>query len=472
MIWSKFDPERTICALATPPGIGGLAVIRISGANSLCLTRKACSFLPKNVESHRVYVGYVKRPSGELIDQVVLTYFAEGKSFTGDETVELSCHGSPAVVSEILELLLSLGCSMASPGEFTFRAFSNGRMDLTQVEGLLDLLHSDSKVGARLAVRQLNGLIKSTVSEVESEIVYLLAHLEAGIDFSQEDLETISKGDLDYRLDKLDLRLSELKSSYAIGRFAREGLRAGIFGIPNVGKSSLLNLLLGESRAIVSAVPGTTRDYIEGELEVAGFRVRIIDTAGIRETRDALEGDGIARSLTVLGDVDIGFAVLDATRLEISAKELFLTLKERALPPTLYLLVNKVDLVSDADRATLITRVENLMREWVEWKPSEILCVSALAQESKAVLHSLLKGLLVRTAESGSGMISQLRQKECVERALVSVREARVALARDEGDEVVALCLREALESVLSVMGKRIDEEVLDRIFKEFCLGK
>ncbi|RYZ63252.1 MAG: tRNA uridine-5-carboxymethylaminomethyl(34) synthesis GTPase MnmE, partial [Proteobacteria bacterium] len=264
---------HTICAVSTPHGVGGISVLRISGPDSLEITREIASFLPLNIESHRVYFGTLRSPEfQDEIDEVLVTYFKKGHSFTGEEVLEISCHGNPHICQKILNELIAIGARAADRGEFTYRAFMNGRVDLVQAEGILSLIESQSDKAMKLSLRQLKGQLSQRLESIENEITWLMAHLEAGIDFSTEGLDLVSDAVVTEKLTIIESGLQKLVNTYQSGRILRDGVRVALAGRPNVGKSSLLNLLLEEERAIVTEIAGTTRDVISGETQYAGVK--------------------------------------------------------------------------------------------------------------------------------------------------------------------------------------------------------
>ena len=285
-----------ICALATPNGVGAIALIRISGPGSRKLLKGVFSKDVLNVESHSVHFGYLKNENGNVIDEVLLSVFDEGKSFTGEESVEITCHGSSYIQQQILEMLLTSGCRLAEPGEFTKRAFLNGKMDLSQAEAVADLIASQSQQAHQVAIQQLRGNFSSELKELRQQLMNFASLVELELDFSEEDVEFADRTQLKQLVEEVLSVLHRLASSFALGNALKNGVPVALVGAPNTGKSTLLNQLLGEDRAIVSEIAGTTRDVIEETLNIDGILFRLIDTAGIRETEETIESIGIARS--------------------------------------------------------------------------------------------------------------------------------------------------------------------------------
>lgn len=313
-----FTLERdkdTICAIATSAGAGAIALIRVSGEHSATVVRKIAVFLPQNLESHKIYYGYLSNPTTlDKIDEVLISYFAQGQSFTGETSFEISCHGSQIIAQQIIEQLLTSGARLAERGEFTYRAFSSGRIDLVQAEGVLSVIESQSALGARVALRQLQGELSNKLHIIEDDLTWCLSRLEANLDFSSEFIEFASADEILQRVRQSLQIIRTLLLSYKKGRSLRNGIKISLVGAPNVGKSSLLNCLAQFERAIVSPIEGTTRDVIEIDINIDGQRVIIADTAGLRSTEDQIEALGVAKTIQTISNADLILYVADATR--------------------------------------------------------------------------------------------------------------------------------------------------------------
>ncbi len=460
--------EDTICALSTPPGTGGIAVIRVSGSRALIYVRELCRFLPEQPESHRIYYGIIKTRTGaEPIDEVLVSYFAHGRSFTGEETIEISCHGGEAVVAEILKELVAVGCRTADRGEFTYRAFMNGRLDLVQAESILALIESKSKQASRVAFRQLQGQLSAEFSKIEDGLVWMLAQLEASIDFSTEDIEVVGQKELMSRAEDLLAAVGKLISSYEKGRLLKDGVEIALIGRPNVGKSSLLNLFLGEDRAIVTAHAGTTRDTIEGRMMLEGFPVTFVDTAGFRETDNEIEKLGIQRSVSAKERADFVFHVFDIGAAE---DELLRDLSE--LPSPLserdYIVVNKIDLDADGGRKTSFAALLERFSIWQD----RVFWISAKSQQGLDAVLEFLRALRRSFESESSNVVTQARHLELLRKIQSSLKTAKDLIIDSSSPEFVAFELQEAVRAIHELLGKEFDEQVIDRIFKEFCLGK
>jgi len=450
--------DTTIVAPATPAGEGGLAVIRLSGPDAekvLCqLFRPAhppCPF-----ESHRFYYGHIVDKAG-MVDEVMAVLMRAPASFTREDVAEIHCHGGPVIVRRIVDLCLSAGAVMAAPGEFTLRAFLNGRIDLAQAEAVAGLIHARSESARRIALDQLNGELSQRLRAQRSCLVELLAHIETHIDFVEEDIEFPDADIWLQRIADLQSELAGLRSSYSTGRLLHDGLRVLILGKPNVGKSSLLNSLLGQARAIVSDIPGTTRDTIEEHLVFHGLPVQLIDTAGIRQTDDAIELAGIERARAKIDSADLIFFIIDGSRPCDADDQLVADMVPEART---LLVVNKNDLGSAplplwADRFRRVT-------------------ISARLGTGLDDLQASLAGLLANNqGDSGENLVLyERRHFDALGRSLDSLGRAVQGLKQGLSPEFIALDIRGALDALGEVTGEATPDEVLEQIFSQFCIGK
>lgn len=474
MMFHKAGDDDTICALSTPPGVGGIAVIRVSGSMALAFCREICGFLPEKAESHRVYYGIAKRPtdspvpsksaSDNAIDEVLVTYFAHGRSFTGEETVEVSCHGGTVLTSTLLKELVKAGCRMARRGEFTYRAFMNGRLDLVQAESVLSLIESQSRQSAKVALRQLQGHLSADFARIEDDLVWILAQLEASIDFSSEGIEIIPSEILLDRAEGLISFVGQLIGTYERGRLLREGLQVVLIGKPNAGKSSLLNALLKEERAIVTAHAGTTRDLVEGRLMFSGVPVTLVDTAGLRETESEVERIGIERTRSAMEKSDLIFYVVDigSKHWRNEIRELHAEGRENA-----YFVLNKIDLdIAGTKTSASKSELESLgLGDRGIW-------VSAAFEKGLSEIESLLAGQIQSIDSETSNVILQARHLELLQKIHSCSVRAVELIREDSSPEFIAFELQEAVRAIHELLGKEFNEQVIDRIFKEFCLGK
>lgn len=475
MSFAGGDDNSTICALSTPPGVGGIAILRVSGPNAFRFTRKICAFLPEKPESHRVYFGTARELGGSgSIDEVLVTCFAQGRSFTGEETTEISCHGGVAITTQVLKELIASGCRAARPGEFTFRAFMNGRLDLVQAEGVLGLIESQSKSAARAALRQLKGRLSRELGKIEDGLVWILAQLEASIDFSTEGIEVVPSETVLKRTHEVIAACNRLLETYHQGRLLAEGLQIALVGRPNVGKSSLLNALVQEDRAIVTAVPGTTRDLVEGRMMLQGIPVTVLDTAGLRETEDEVERIGIEKTRRALERADLVFHVFEATRALFDEEKADLaalaSLPESEGSDRHLIVINKVD--ADSAKVEVDARMKELATVGISRQTANIFEVSARTRQGLAELEKFLEAKVRTDASESSAVITQARHFEGLQKIHSCLARALALITKDESAEFIAFELQDAIRTIHELLGKEFNEQVIDRIFKEFCIGK
>jgi tRNA modification GTPase len=461
--------------------MGGISVIRLSGADSPAILSKMAPFLPTPTESHRVYYGVLKscvpKTLGEPVDEVMISFFQKGRSFTGENVFEISCHGSPQVSKRVIKELVFAGARIADRGEFTYRAFMNGRIDLVQAESVLSLIQSQSDVSTQQALRQLGGDLSRHLEDLEDNLIWCLAHLEAGIDFSAEGIEIVTNEELERRFSSSRELLERLLLSYNKGRLLKDGLKLVLAGEPNVGKSSLLNKLVEEDRAIVTEVAGTTRDTIEAAFFVDGVKVVVTDTAGLRDTEDRVEKMGIERSYKALNEADRIFFIYDLSQ-GMSERELKVI--DNLDPAQLFIVGNMRDRALK-NESSLIQELNDGLKTLKNFQKSQVLesfletnvhFVSALNDNSAEVLKSALAKDLEIAGLEDRALISQARHFENLSRALECMNRASKVLSQNLSNEFLALDIKEALLFIQETLGKRFDDQVMDRVFKEFCIGK
>lgn len=458
------DPSLdTICAVATPSGVGGISVIRVSGPKAVHCIRQLAEFFPERPESHTISYGFLRRSSDqEKIDEVLLSFFAGGRSFTGEETVEISCHGSPKICSDIIQELVAAGARVANRGEFTYRAFMNGRIDLVQAESVHGLVVSQTALERKNLLRQLEGGLSERVVALEKDLTRLLAHIEADIDFSTEGLETMTSSELLLVAQRIGDEVNSLLAGYQKGRLFREGFRVLFLGLPNVGKSSLLNLALGEDRSIVTDIPGTTRDLVEGWTELQGVRVSWMDSAGLRSGAETVEAMGIERALNEAARADLLFWVIDFST----------ELSEDIRPHLRSHLNSGKDIVVLANKVDMVKDVDERLNRFREKLGVDLLPISARESKQRCVLLKCIENRLSQLGSANEVVLSQTRHFESLSKASQSMTEAISSIEKKVSREIVALTLKEALIQVQQMLGIRYDEQVIDQIFKEFCLGK
>lgn len=469
MFYGGDRDKSTICAVSTPAGFGGISVIRLSGPAVQPIIRKVFHRFPTNPESHKIYLGNLIDPqTQDLIDQCVFSYFAEGKSYTGDETIEISCHGSPTICDRILKTLISSGALAARPGEFTYRAFMNNNIDLVQAEGVLSLIESRTQKSAKLALRQLMGGLSEKIEKIESEMTWCLAHIEASIDFSTEGLETTTQEELLKKLSECSFEVSKILKTYEKGRLIHDGIQVALVGKPNVGKSSLLNLLLGFDRSIVSAQAGTTRDVVSEELVFEGQRLVFLDTAGIRlKSSDDIELIGIQKSMEVIQKADLVMVVFDLNApqdwaIEFSDPQMLTNKK-------LMVVANKSDLVSLDTQQKFM----KFLQSSPSFKDTQVIFTSTFDTHSRQnVLSTICKNLLEDQVSENEVLLANARHFENLQVSFDNITSAMKALRSGDGAELVSLDLKEALIGLQDMLGKRFDDQIMDRVFKEFCIGK
>lgn len=469
--------QDTICAVSTPHGVGGISVVRISGPRAFAITSKISPFLPEHPESHRAYFGELKaRETGEGIDEVLVTYFKQGRSFTGEEVLEISCHGSPVICQSILQELVSLGARPADRGEFTYRAFMNGKLDLVQAESVLSLIESQSQQAARLALRQLKGAVSSKLEDIENDMTWILAHAEAGIDFSTEGIKVVENDVVLSRLNKIQAGLEELVATFKLGRLIKDGFRVVLTGLPNVGKSSLLNLFLEDERAIVTDIPGTTRDVIHGDTSYKGVKFTFLDTAGLRESvSDLVEKIGIQKSREATGESDVVFFVFDIEKgLSLEEVEILNGLE----PERTYILANKTDRISNMPNLGALrgalesSKFFQKISDLDSFLKRRVFFVSALDKKVRSQVLEELVAEFTDLQVENTVLISNSRHLENLSRALENTRRSKSVVEDGLGEEFLALELKEALICIHETLGKRFDDQIMDRVFKEFCIGK
>lgn len=445
--------QETIAAIATPPGEGALAVIRISGPGALAVAdtvfRAAKS--PSAMEERRIAFGRIIDAHGEVIDEVLLTVFRNPRSYTGEDLVEISGHGGSLVASRVLAAVLESGARMARPGEFTERAFLNGKLDLTQAEAVMDLISAQTPRAARAAAGQLEGRLGDEINTLRSDLLGCVAHLEAFIDFPEEGIDPESGAALRKRMEGIADHLGRLLSTADEGRLLREGITLALCGAPNAGKSSLLNRLLGAERAIVSAIPGTTRDTIEERASLGGYPFRVIDTAGLRDTEDPIEREGVERARRAAEQADIRIHLVDASAQSGPVISLF---GEEMV------VLNKIDLVADRHRLSSVSAT------------AFISCQTGEGIDS--LITSILANVTGRSEGESlpDGAAINARHQECLKRAAAALQAAIALLGAGEPPELVAVELRSALGAVGEIVGDAGTEEILGKIFSSFCIGK
>ena len=480
----QFD-EGTVVALSTPVGTGGVAVIRMTGSRALEIAdRVFVSAYGKKLckaESHRALYGWIMEPfkngdskkaGREKIDEVLALVMRGPRTFTGEDTVEINCHGGMYICRRIMEALIAAGARMAEPGEFSKRAFLNGRMDLTKAEAVMDMINAQTSYSLKAAVSQLGGSLSEKIDELRSKLIDTIVAMEVNIDYPEYDVPEISDKEVHENCIMVQEEVRRLLSTAESGRMLRQGVKVAIVGKPNVGKSSLLNMLLREQRAIVTPIPGTTRDVLEETLDLGGIPIRIMDTAGIRETEDVVEKMGVERAFASIRESDLALFVLDATR-DIEPEEL--ELLDRVKDRQYLLVLNKTDAgwqTKESVIVALAAGVDSDRQAFTEQLSQQFLEISTKEQQGMELLTEKIKEMFFGgdILVSDRPMVANMRQKQ----ALMRANEALSRVIDNFGFEqdLLLIDIRQACDDLGDVCGRSTQEDVIGAIFSRFCLGK
>jgi tRNA modification GTPase len=466
--------EETIAAIATPPGPGGIGIIRISGPLALHILHRL--FKPRYdnspvvYESHRLYYGWIIDQASTLpIDEVLGVYMRAPHTYTREDVVEIQCHGSYLVLQEILSAITACGARLAEPGEFTKRAFLNGRLDLTQAEAVLELIEARTETARSMAMGQLQGRLYEMVATIQEKLVAMRAVIEVAIDFPEDEMDILAGAALKEQLrNEIEAPLAALISRADEGKIYREGISAVILGRPNVGKSSLLNTLLQEDRALVTPVPGTTRDTIEEFVTIKGMPVRMVDTAGIRHTSETVEEMGIQRARAKLADADLVLFMLDAAApLTEEDQALYNSVKQNSKKQKILLVLNKIDIEPDASPEQFRNALGN----------EELVVVSAKLHTNIAELKDRIFSLITGSAKGpgwdpGAAAVPNIRHKDALKKGLAACRRISEGLDAEISPDLLAIDIQSALDHLGDIVGTTTTEDILDMIFERFCIGK
>jgi tRNA modification GTPase len=453
------NSNDTICALSTPNGVGAIALIRVSGAKSLAIVSDCFSKNLCDKPSHTAHFGYFKSPEGTLIDEVLITVFEVGKSFTGEEAAEIACHASPYIQQQIIQTLLSAGCRLAEPGEYTMRAFMNGKLDLSQAEAVADLIASQTKGAHDIALKQLRGGFSNELRDLREKLIHFASLVELELDFAEEDVEFADRNELKQLVADVLAYIKRLATSFELGNAIKNGVPVAIVGAPNTGKSTLLNQLLGEDRAIVSNIAGTTRDVIEETLNIEGILFRLIDTAGIREGAEEIEAMGIERSKEKIQQAQVVLCLADVSK-ENSlddviawAKEIKSTHQDKKI----IIVANKVD-------------INHRFPSVVE---GQVIFLSAKEgigiEELKTTLVELVTGDFNISTDT---IVSNARHYDALVRTSHSLEKAQYDLDNNITADFVAMDIRQAMYDLGTITGDISTDDLLGNIFSKFCIGK
>jgi len=450
---------ETIVALSTPPGRSGIGVIRLSGTNVLELTRRLLRKDHFTPEANRITLQTIFDPeTGEALDRALVTYFQAPHSFTGEDVIELSCHGSPVLLLHVVDALMQLGARAAAPGEFTLRALANGRINLNQAEAIRDLIDAQTHAAVRQAARQLGGELSARLQPIKDALLNIIVLLESSLEFVEDDLPDITLGQINKQLENLSQQLDALASTFRAGRLLKEGLKVTLAGRPNVGKSSIFNRLLMTDRAIVTDIPGTTRDSLSELINIQGVPVLLTDTAGMRAAGDKIESIGIERTRRAMADADLIVVVLDGTQsLTFEDEELLAKAQENKY----FIALNKSDLANYS-----LNSVKSL-------NGAKILPVSAKTGMGFNDFHTaLLEPFMTKGVEEESFLITNARHYELLRNMLSALSSTRELLAIRASEDLVLVGLYDALRYLGEITGETTPENVLSQIFATFCIGK
>lgn len=460
MISSEFD---TIAAISTPIGEGGIGIIRITGEEAIHIASKIF-FSPKGLgiataKSHTIHYGFIVNPeTGERVDEVLLSIMRAPNTYTREDVIEINCHGGYISLNRILDIVVKQGARVAEPGEFTKRAFLRGRIDLSQAESVIDLIRAKTEEAQKIALEHLSGKLSQKINELRDSLTRVCAHVEAYIDFPEDEIDGLTEKEIKDEMIRVSEDIKKLIEGYEEGKIYREGLKVAIVGKPNVGKSSLLNALLMKDRAIVTEIPGTTRDIIEEYLNIKGMPLKIVDTAGIRKSQDLVETEGIRRTLKAVDEADLVLLLLDMSR-EIDSLDIEII--EKVSDKKLIVILNKKDI-----------KIDNFkIPEKIKDRPR--VEISALTGEGIEELKAIIFNSAISGRYRQEGLIvTKLRHKVALENAYIALQNALESFKKGEPLEITAMFLREGLSFLGQIVGIVTTEEILNLIFSEFCIGK
>lgn len=455
--------DSTIAAISTAPGVGGIGIIRLSGKNTFDILNKF--FKPKkeqkieDIKGYTIKYGNIIDKNNNIVDEVLVSYFKAPKSYTTENMCEINSHGGIVIINRILEIALESGAVLAEPGEFTKRAFLNGRIDLAQAEAVIDIINAKTDKEADVSLSQLEGALSSNITDIRKDILSIMADIEASIDYPEYDIEETSNKKILLFLDKIDNKLKKLEDSFYSGKILRDGIATAIIGRPNAGKSSLLNLILNEERAIVTDIEGTTRDTIEEYISIKGIPLKIIDTAGIRNAKDEVEKIGVKKSLEIAEKSDIIICIFDISR---KLNEEDLEILNLAKNKNSIIILNKIDLKSDEiseefkDINRPIIKLSTKTGEGIEELYSEIAKIFNLSE----------------IANNGELIVSNNRHKFLIKNARNNVELCKNTINENMPLDIISGIIREILEDLGKITGESVTEDIINEIFSKFCLGK
>ena len=461
--------QETIVALASPSGAGAIAVIRLSGKNALPIAEEIFqSVSGKSIskqKTHTIHLGHIV-DDGKVFDQVLLSIFKNPHSYTGEDVVEISCHGSTYIQQQIIQLLLRKGCRMAQAGEFTLRAFLNGKLDLSQAEAVADLISSDNEASHQIAMQQMRGGFSNEIAKLREELLNFASLIELELDFAEEDVEFADRTQFNELLTRIEFVLKRLIDSFAVGNVIKNGIPVAIVGEPNVGKSTLLNALLNEERAIVSEIAGTTRDTIEDELVIGGIGFRFIDTAGIRETKDIVESIGIKKTFEKIEQALVVVYIVDSSQLSVVGLNTELEKIKNKFPlKPLIVVLNKVDKLSEYKLKTIVNQLTTNNRQ--------LITISAKEKQGiEDLKNQLLSFVNTGALRNNETILTNTRHYDSLLKALEEIQKIKFGLQTNIPSDLMAIDIRQALYYFGEITGEVTNDELLGNIFANFCIGK
>ncbi|MFL1012681.1 tRNA uridine-5-carboxymethylaminomethyl(34) synthesis GTPase MnmE [Flavisericum labens] len=461
----------TIVALATPSGAGAIAIIRLSGNEAIAIAEKCFKSVKKSKllskqKTHTIHLGHIV-DGNKTVDEVLLSIFKNPNSYTGEDVVEVSCHGSNYIQQEIIQLFLRNGCRMASAGEFTLRAFLNGKLDLSQAEAVADLIASDNEASHQLAMQQMRGGFSSEIAKLREELMNFASLIELELDFAEEDVEFADRTQFKELIERISFVLKRLIDSFAVGNVIKNGIPVAIVGEPNVGKSTLLNALLNEERAIVSEIAGTTRDTIEDEISIGGIGFRFIDTAGIRETKDIVESIGIKKTFEKIDQAQVVIYLFEsdvisndkekADNIKVEIEKI----KNKYPQKPLIILANKIDKLSESETLNIKTEIENIQ-----------LLSAKTGVGVEGLTNKLLDLINTGALRNNETIITNTRHYDALLKALEEIEKVKHGLENDLSGDLLAIDIRQALYHFGEITGEITNDDLLGNIFANFCIGK
>ena len=456
--------EKTIVAISTASGNGGIGIIRLSGRQTFDIINKI--FIPKNkskdIKGYTMKYGNIVNPeNNEIIDEVLVAYFVAPKSYTTENMCEINSHGGTVVEKRILELCLENGAELAEPGEFTKRAFLNGRIDLSQAEGIIDLINSKTEMEAKESINQLEGNLSKKIKKIEQKMLDIMVNIEVTIDYPEYDVEEITNSEALKKLNEIHNLLNELENSFNKGKIIKDGIKTVIIGKPNAGKSSLLNSLLKEDRAIVSDIAGTTRDTIEEYLNIDGIPLKLIDTAGIRDTENTIEKIGVEKSKKLVNDADLIIAIFDISgSLDEDDRKIIELIRDKKA----IILLNKVDVLKN----------NNKMEEEIKKLNKSVIKISAKEEMGLENLYDEIKKMfeLNEISSNNEILITNERHKNQIIKAKQNILDAIETVKNNTPVDIISIYINQAMEDLGEITGVNVSENIINEIFAKFCLGK